>query len=61
VFSLFSADEETFENSQLWKSLLRKWCTVKLWEGERDGRHVVVWGNADSSDSNASERGDTRA
>jgi hypothetical protein len=46
VFSLFSADEETFENAQLWKSLLRKWCTVRLWEGERLGKAVTVWGNA---------------
>jgi hypothetical protein len=45
VFSLFSADEETFEHSQLWKSLLRKWCTVKLWEGKREGRQVNVWGS----------------
>lgn len=45
VFSLISADEETFANSQLWKNLLRATCTVKLWEGERDGRQVQVWGN----------------
>jgi len=46
VFSLFSADEETFANAQLWKNLLRRACTVKLWEGERDGHRVTVWGNA---------------
>ncbi|PZS10902.1 MAG: DNA helicase, partial [Chloroflexi bacterium] len=45
VFNLFSSDEETFANSQLWKKLLRKWCTVKVWEGERDGKWVEVWGN----------------
>lgn len=45
VFELFSADEVTFANSQLWKNLLRRTCTVKLWEGERDGVHVEVWGN----------------
>ncbi|HSH83339.1 MAG TPA: hypothetical protein VLA19_32810, partial [Herpetosiphonaceae bacterium] len=45
VFELFSADEETFANSQLWKNLLRRTCTVKLWEGERDGVRVEVWGN----------------
>jgi len=46
VFSLFSADEETFAHAQLWKDLLRRTCTVKLWAGERDGHHVDVWGNA---------------
>ena len=45
VFDLFSADEETFANSQLWKNLLRRTCTTKLWEGERDGVRVEVWGN----------------
>jgi superfamily I DNA and/or RNA helicase len=45
VFNLFSADEETYLNSQLWKNLLRKTCTEKLWEGEREGRQVQVWGN----------------
>ena len=45
VFNLFSADEETFANSQLWKNLLRSTCTVKLWEGEREGTRVQVWGN----------------
>ncbi len=46
VFELFSADEETFANSQLWKNLLRRTCTVPLWRGERGGRRVEVWGNA---------------
>jgi len=45
VFNLFSTDEETFANAQLWKNLLRKTCTVKLWEGERYGAGVEVWGN----------------
>ncbi len=45
VFSLFSSDEETFANAQLWKNLLRRTCTVKLWEGERAGHRVEVWGN----------------
>src|SRR5579872_6963531 len=45
VFNVFSADEETFENSQLWKSLLRRWCTDQLWEGERGGHHVTVLGS----------------
>lgn len=46
VFSLFSPDEETFANAQLWKNLLRHNCTVDLWRGERYGRRVQVWGNA---------------
>jgi hypothetical protein len=45
VFELFSADEETFANAQLWKNLLRQTCTVPLWEGDRHGVHVEVWGN----------------
>jgi hypothetical protein len=44
IFSLFSPDEEAFANSQLWKNLLSRTCTVKLWEGGRDGRRVQVWG-----------------
>ncbi|HEV7214055.1 MAG TPA: DEAD/DEAH box helicase, partial [Chloroflexota bacterium] len=48
VFSLFSADEETFTHAQLWKNLLRYTCTVRLWSGERDGKQVIVWGNAPS-------------
>jgi hypothetical protein len=46
VFELFSADEETFANAQLWKNLLRRTCTVQLWRGERLGYPVEVWGNA---------------
>jgi hypothetical protein len=46
VFNLFSADEETFGNAQLWKNLLRFTCTELLWEGEREGHAVQVWGNA---------------
>lgn len=46
VFELFSADEETFANAQLWKGLLRHTCTVPLWQGARDGHRVEVWGNA---------------
>jgi hypothetical protein len=45
VFTLFSPDEETFLNSQLWKNLLRRTCTVPLWQGEREGVGVEVWGN----------------
>jgi superfamily I DNA and/or RNA helicase len=45
VFTIFNTDEETFAHAQLWKQLLRRTCTVRLWEGERDGVHVEVWGN----------------
>jgi hypothetical protein len=45
VFSLFSPEEEAFQNAQLWKNLLRRTCTVKLWEGEVEGFRVEVWGN----------------
>jgi predicted RecB family nuclease len=45
VFEVFSADEETFQNAQLWKNLLRHTCTELLWEGERHGHQVTVWGN----------------
>jgi hypothetical protein len=46
VFELFSADEATFANALLWKNLLRRTCTVQLWQGERCGHTVEVWGNA---------------
>jgi hypothetical protein len=49
VFTIFSADEETFANAQLWKNLLRRTCTVPLWRGTRawHGQDigVEVWGN----------------
>ncbi len=44
VFALFSPDAETFENAQLWKNLLRRTCTTRLWDGERAGQAVTVWG-----------------
>jgi hypothetical protein len=44
IFSLFSPQEEAFNNSQFWKNLLRHTCTEKLWEGEREGQKVEVWG-----------------
>lgn len=56
VFALFSADEETFANSQLWKNLLRRTCTVPLWNGERLGRHVEVWGNKLKADRHREQR-----
>jgi hypothetical protein len=45
IFSLFDADEETFTNLQMWKNLLRRTCTEKLWEGEQLGKNIEVWGN----------------
>jgi hypothetical protein len=48
IFSLFSPDEDTFANSQLWKNLLVRTCTTKLWAGERDGRRVEVWGGSEN-------------
>jgi hypothetical protein len=45
VFGLFSPDEETFANAQLWKNLLGRTCTTLLWRGERDGKPVSVWGS----------------
>ncbi|HUG13721.1 MAG TPA: AAA domain-containing protein [Thermomicrobiales bacterium] len=50
VFNVFSADEETFENAQLWKNLLRHTCTDLVWSGERDGVAVEVWGNVPGID-----------
>ncbi|MGH2532358.1 MAG: AAA domain-containing protein [Thermomicrobiales bacterium] len=49
VFTLFSADEEALANVHIWKNLLRRTCTVKLWEGIRDGHAVEVWGNPPSA------------
>jgi hypothetical protein len=44
VFSLFSPDEDVFANAQLWKNLLLRTCTTRLWEGEQQRRRVEVWG-----------------
>ncbi|MGN6031297.1 MAG: DEAD/DEAH box helicase, partial [Thermomicrobiales bacterium] len=44
VFELFSADEETFTNAQLWKNL-RRTCEMLVWAGDRDGVRVEVLGN----------------
>jgi superfamily I DNA and/or RNA helicase len=46
VFELFSPDEATFADALLWKNLLREHCTARLWQGERHGQRVEVWGNA---------------
>ncbi|MCC6791391.1 MAG: DNA helicase, partial [Thermomicrobiales bacterium] len=45
IFELFSPDEETFANAQLWKNLLKRTCTEQLWTGERFGHAVTVWGS----------------
>jgi hypothetical protein len=44
VFILFSPDDEAFANSLLWKNLLLRTCSTLLWEGERGGKQVSVWG-----------------
>ena len=44
IFTYFSADEQLFANSQIWKNLLRRTCTQPLWSGERAGHQVSVWG-----------------
>jgi hypothetical protein len=44
LFSLFSTDEETFANSLLWKNLLLRTCSTLVWERERGGKMVAVWG-----------------
>jgi superfamily I DNA and/or RNA helicase len=44
IFSLFGPDEEVFANALLWKNLLLRTCSTLLWEGERGGRRVAVWG-----------------
>jgi hypothetical protein len=44
IFSLFSSDEEVFVNSLVWKRLLLRTCSTLLWEGERAGKRVAVWG-----------------
>ena len=51
VFEMFSSDEDTFAHSQLWKNLLRRTCTISLWQGERNGIGVEVWGNQLMSDA----------
>ncbi len=50
VFDIFSNDEDTFVNAQLWKNLLRRTCTTLLWQGERCGHCVEVWGNRGAGD-----------
>ena len=44
IFSLFSPEEDVFTNSLLWRNLLLRTCSTLLWEGERGGKRVAVWG-----------------
>lgn len=44
VFCVRSLDEDLFRASRLWKGLLRRACTERLWQGERGGHGVTVWG-----------------
>ena len=46
IFSLFSPEEDVFANSLLWKNLLLRTCTALLWQGERGGTRVAVWGGS---------------
>ena len=46
VFTVFSPDEDTFANAQIWKNLLRRTCTTQLWQGKSEGVNVEVWGNS---------------
>src|ERR1700738_3843236 len=46
IFSLFSTDEEVVLHSLLWKELLVRTCSTLLWEGERGGKRVAVWGGS---------------
>lgn len=46
IFELFATDEDVFASAQLWKNLLEETCTTLLWEGERGGYPVQVWGNS---------------
>jgi hypothetical protein len=48
IFEVFSANEETFANAQMWKNLLRQTCTEDLWKGTIGDHKVEVWGNAPS-------------
>jgi hypothetical protein len=36
--------KETFANSLLRNNLLLRTCSTLLWEGERGGKRVAVWG-----------------
>ncbi|HQZ89148.1 MAG TPA: AAA domain-containing protein [Thermomicrobiales bacterium] len=51
VFGIFSSDEETFKNAQLWKNLLREECTALLWDGDAAGIGAQVWGSRHPDDN----------
>jgi hypothetical protein len=51
IFEVFSADEETFANAQMWKNLLHDTCTRDLWKGVVGDHHVEVWGNVPTASS----------
>lgn len=55
VFSIFSSDEETFENAQIWKNLLRRQCTGLIWDGDFGGTGVQVWGSRRNEDTLSSD------
>lgn len=44
IFSLFNPDEEVFANALLWKNLLLRTCSTQLWEGNIEGKSVIVRG-----------------
>ncbi|OWK45505.1 Superfamily I DNA and RNA helicases and helicase subunits-like [Fimbriiglobus ruber] len=46
IFTLLSPKEETYQNALLWKNLLLRTCPTLLWEGERGGKRVAVWGGS---------------
>ena len=49
VFNTFVTDEDLFEQTLLWKRLLRRTCTELLWKGQRMGYGVQVFGNRTSA------------
>ena len=44
IFSYFTNDDDLFASAQLWKNLLRRTCTTRLYTGLHDGNEVEVWG-----------------
>ena len=46
IFSLFSPDEDTYAIALRWRNLLLRACSTLLWEGERAGKRVAVWGGS---------------
>jgi len=56
IFDVFSTDETVFASVQLWKDLLEETCTELLWDGERHGHRVQVWGNVSTVTEHPSDR-----